>query len=218
MSTSDVPDSDGPPSDQPLSDVLLEGLRVRLRPVRPDDAPAAFPLVHGVRPVLDWLCWQGPRDLDELRAAYSQWRSVASEGADYHLAVEDVADGSFLGTASLRFAGHPHVGDLGYWLGVPHHGRGFGTELVALLVHLGFDVLGSTALTAEVYPGNAASVAVLERNGFRLARPARVAPPGPGSPERVGPPDPLRPRDQFLMLPMDRPATAPRPRIVRCDR
>jgi ribosomal-protein-alanine N-acetyltransferase len=198
-----------------LSDVLVEGSRVRLRPVRPDDAPAAFPLVHGVRPVLDWLCWQGPRDLDDLREAYSTWRARTPTGDNYHLAVEALADGAFLGTASLRYADHPHIGDLGYWLGVPHHGRGYGTELVGLLVHIGFELMASTALSAEVFPGNAASVAVLERNGFRLARPARDAPASTcAAAAACGHPDPSRPRDQFLMLPGDRPPGRPRPSLV----
>lgn len=206
-------------SPQTLSDVLVEGSLVRLRPVRPDDAPAAFPLVYGVRPVLDWLCWQGPRDLDELREAYSAWRAPSPSGDNYHLAVEAVADGAFLGTASLRYADHPHIGDLGDWLGVPYHGRGYGTELVGLLVHIGFDLMGSTALSAEVFPGNAGSVAVLERNGFRLARRARgSAAATSAAAAACGHPDPRRPRDQFLMLPADRPAARPEPRLVRFQR
>jgi ribosomal-protein-alanine N-acetyltransferase len=203
-----------------LSDVLVEGARVRLRPVRPDDAPASFPLVHGVRAVLDWLCWQGPRDLDDLREAYSTWRAESPRGDNYHLAVEALADGTFLGTASLRFADHPHIGDIGYWLGVPHHGRGYGTELVGLLVHIGFELMASTALSAEVFPGNAASVAVLERNGFRLARRAAAAPASScgTAPTCGGHPDPRRPRDQFMMLRADRPAGRPEPRLVRFRR
>jgi RimJ/RimL family protein N-acetyltransferase len=83
--------------------------------------------------------------------------------------------------------------------------------------------MGSTALTAEVFPGNAASVAVLERNGFRLARRAKDAPAAtcgaaalPGSVDgRTAHPDPQRPRDQFLMLAADRPPGRPEPRVVR---
>ena len=207
------------PPPMTLSDVLVEGSLVRLRPVRPDDAPAAFPLIHGVRPVLDWLCWQGPRDLDELREAYSTWRALAPTGDNYHLAVEALADGTFLGTASLRYADHPHIGDLGYWLGVPHHGRGYGTELVGLLVHVGFELMASTALSAEVFPGNAASVAVLQRNGFRLARRASGAPAVTCGPATAGcPPDPSRPRDRFLMLRADRPPGCPGPSLVRFQR
>jgi ribosomal-protein-alanine N-acetyltransferase len=202
-----------------LSDVLVEGARVRLRPVRPGDAPEAFPLVHGVRPVLDWLCWQGPRDLDDLREAYSTWRAPSPTGDNYHLAVEALDEGAFLGTASLRFADHPHIGDLGYWLGVPYHGRGYGSELVGLLVHIGFELMGATALSAEVFPGNSASVAVLERNGFRLARRAADAPPTTcGATASCGHPDPGRPRDQFLMLASDRPAGRASPRLVRFQR
>lgn len=201
-----------PHGDLILSDVLLEGARLRLRPLRAEDAEAAFPLVHRERAVLDWLCWQGPADLAELRDEYAAWRNVTPTGANYRFAVEAVADGAFLGGASLRYADHPAIGDIGYWLGVPYHGRGLGRELVALLMHLGFDVLGSTALSAEVFPGNTASVKVLERNGFRLERRAAPAPPQLGAH-----PDPLRPRDLFLAMPSDRPAATPPPRRVRVE-
>jgi len=205
-----------------LADLALAGAAVRLRPVRPEDATALFPLIHRVRPVLDWLCWQGPRDAAELTAAYSAWRALgaagAASGANYHFAVEELSSGAPLGTASLRTLDHPRHGDLGYWLGVPYHGRGFGTELVALLVHLGFDLLRLDALTAEVFPGNTASVRALERSGFRLARPARGVIHGApvGAPEgasAAGPPDPLRPRDRFLLLPFERAARARGPAV-----
>ncbi len=211
-----------------LAALALRGPRVRLRPVRPEDATALFPLVYGVRPVLDWLCWQGPRDRDELTAAYSTWRALggAGRGANYHFAVEDSASGQAIGTAALRTLDHPRHGDLGYWLGVPFHGRGLGTELVGLLVHVGFDLLRLDALSAEVFPGNTASVRALEKSGFRLARAARGGPGAPAAPGAdngtdpstdPGPPDPLRPRDRFLLLPFDRPPAPPEVLVSRFE-
>ena len=192
-------------SKQPvLSDLCLEGPRLRLRPVRQRDAVAAFPMIHRERRVLDWLCWQGPVDEADLREAYGAWRSGASEGADYHFAIESHgSEGTLLGTASLRFAGHPFIGDLGYWLGVEHHGRGFGSEMVGLLARLAFGPLTATAVTAEVFPGNDASVAILERNGFSLQRDVPEHSREPPSEGAV--PDPDRPRRLFLVMATDLP-------------
>ncbi|MEZ6015786.1 MAG: GNAT family N-acetyltransferase [Planctomycetota bacterium] len=201
-----------PASPHVLSDLVLEGEHLRLRPLRSDDADPAFPLVFRERRVLDWLCWQGPGDLDELREDYARWRVVTPAGANYRFAVLARADEEFLGTVSLRFVDHPHVGDLGYWLGVPFHGRGYGRELVGLMVHLGFEVLRSAALSAEVFPGNDASAAILRRNGFRLERPApALAAPA----DAARPPDPSRPRDLYLCMATDRPKDAKAPTLVR---
>lgn len=189
-----------------LADVLYEGARLRLRPVTSADAPAAFPLIHRERRVLDWLCWQGPDTVAELASAYSTWRSVTPAGANYHLAIERIEGDVLLGTAALRFEDHPFLGDLGYWLGVEHHGQGYGTELVGLLARLGFGPLEATALTAEVFPGNAGSEKVLRRNGFRLER--DVAPAAVGAPVPGAPPDPARPRRLFLAMPADLPSDA----------
>jgi len=203
-----------------LAHIVIEGQNVRLRPTVATDAEAAFPLVYRERKVLDWLCWQGPADVAELREAYTDWRALSRGGDNYKLTVEGVDDGRFLGVASLRFQDHPTIGDLGYWLGVPYHGRGFGRELVGLLVHIGFEVLGAAALSAEVFPGNEASVRILERNGFRLERRApRDHLAGRGCSAEVetsartadSVPDPLRPRDLFLMTRWDVPASCQRP-------
>ena len=98
-----------------LEDVLYEGERVRLRPVRPDDAAPAFPMIHGERRVLDWICWEGPEDEATLREAYSTWRTKLAPatgegpaiagveaGVNYHLAV--VSEGDFFGAYR---EGHP---------------------------------------------------------------------------------------------------------------
>jgi ribosomal-protein-alanine N-acetyltransferase len=219
-----------PPSTRILEDLDLAGDNVRIRPLRAADARSLFPLVHGVRPVLDWLCWQGPSDLEELERDSAVWRVVTPNGTNYRFAVELVTGGEVIGTASLRFVDHPHVGDLGYWLGVPYHGRGFGSELVALLVHLGFDLLGTPALSAEVFPGNHASERVLERNGFRLeravpacdgvGRPPHAVACGSGTAAASGelaatPPHPLRPRNLFLALAFDRAPGVLRPTLAR---
>lgn len=57
---------------------------------------------------------------------------------------------------------------LWYVLGAKEHARrGLTTRAVSRLLTLGFTELGLAAVNAWVVDGNAASVAVLERNGFR---------------------------------------------------
>lgn len=56
---------------------------------------------------------------------------------------------------------------LGYWLGKPFICRGHMTEAVRTAVCFGFETLHLHRLEAATMPNNAASIVVLERNGFR---------------------------------------------------
>lgn len=56
--------------------------------------------------------------------------------------------------------------EIGYWIGLAHRYQGFGGEAVAaLLTHLAEN--GAGGAVAEVFPDNAASLALLRRLGFR---------------------------------------------------
>ena len=147
-------------------DVRLVGERVLLRTLRPEDAADAFPLIHGREAITRWLVWNGPRDEEDLREGYADWKvGDRSRGLNYKLAVEAEGVG-LVGTLSLRFEGHPFMGDVGYWIAEEHWGQGFGTEAVRLTAALAFDHLGARALTAVVFLGNHASARLLEKAGF----------------------------------------------------
>lgn len=55
---------------------------------------------------------------------------------------------------------------LGYWLGLPHVGRGFMTAAVRAILPHAFETLRLHRVEAAVQPGNAASAGVLRRTGF----------------------------------------------------
>jgi len=149
-----------------LVDLCIEGEQVRLRPVRPSDAPAAFPLIHRCEEITRWLVWDGPGDEEELAESYGEWRvGEPSGGFNYRLAIESLEHG-FVGTIGLRFEGHPFIGDVGYWVAPAFWRRGFGTEANRLLAVLGFEYLQARALTAVVFVGNDASARLLQKVGY----------------------------------------------------
>ncbi len=145
-----------------------------LRPIRRDDAADLFPQIHGQPGVIQWLSWSGPERVWDLEERYSAWRTGAADEPAYMFAVVDAADGSVIGEASLRFDDHPGVGELGYWLGEEHHGKGHGRATVELLTRAGFERFGAFALTARVKEGNEASIAVLGGAGYQAVRAPRV--------------------------------------------
>ena len=62
------------------------------------------------------------------------------------------------------------------WLGLPHHGQGYGTEARTGVLTLAFDHLGATDAVSEVFQDNHASQGVSRRLGYRpdgISRDAR---------------------------------------------
>lgn len=155
-----------------LSDVVVQGARVLLAPPVEADAEAAFAMLHARREILDWIEWQGPRDIDDLREKARHWRTLGGAGcgaANYHLAIHAVVDGLRgppVGAISLRFVDHPDRGDVGYWIGSDHQRRGYASEALELVAWLAFEALQAERLSACVFEGNDVSARVLLRCGF----------------------------------------------------
>src|ERR1051326_5172082 len=81
----------------------------------------------------------------------------------------DRGTGQFAGLGGLRkvvLFGSPAL-DLGYALSAGHQGRGLGTEMVRVIVDVGFGAVGADQITAVTLPHNRASRRVLEKLGFR---------------------------------------------------
>lgn len=152
------------PPDPPS--ISLRGEKATVRGHHRDDAGAAFVLLHEKERILSWLTWDGPASALELEEYYAEWCFRTEDGDDYRLGIVDNASGALAGSISLRFVGHPGVGDVGYWVGAPFQGHGLATEALTLAAHWAFRYLDTQALFAWVFDGNRASMKVLERNGF----------------------------------------------------
>ncbi|WP_247237975.1 GNAT family N-acetyltransferase [Telluribacter sp. SYSU D00476] len=59
-------------------------------------------------------------------------------------------------------------GEIGYWLGRPYWGKGYGTTAVRLLTNYAFHELHLQRVYAGVFEGNKASMRVLEKAGYHL--------------------------------------------------
>ena len=81
-------------------------------------------------------------------------------------AIETLAEGAFIGCIRAdREAGDR--GDIGYWIGRPYWGRGYGSEALKRVVRFGFEQVDLASIEAEVMKGNAASESVLGKAGFQ---------------------------------------------------
>lgn len=92
---------------------------------------------------------------------------------DYGYWMELKETGEIIGGIGLHKVDHARrKGEVGYWLGVRHHRKGYGSEALEVLLDLAFRKLKLERLEAGVFEGNPSSGKLLEKYGFHL-RPGR---------------------------------------------
>jgi RimJ/RimL family protein N-acetyltransferase len=113
------------------------------------------------------------------RAESRPWRPISPDSKDSRLAVDDqdegsvkfsvveLAGGTLVGTAALwGIDTHHRFGHIGLGLLPSARGKGYGTDVVAVLCHYGFVVRGLHRLQIETLSDNTAMLRAAERNGF----------------------------------------------------
>ena len=113
------------------------------------------------------------------RAESGPWRPITPDSKDPRLVVDDTKQGSvafsvieldagtLIGTATLwGIDNHNRFAHIGLGLLPSARGKGYGTDVVAVLCHYGFVVRGLQRLQIETLSDNVAMLRSAERNGF----------------------------------------------------
>ncbi|MER7011949.1 GNAT family protein [Saccharopolyspora sp. NPDC000359] len=113
------------------------------------------------------------------RAEGRPWRPITPGSNDSRLVVDDeneqivpfsvveLAGGELVGTATLwGIDNHHRSAHIGLGLLPSARGKGYGTDVVAVLCHYGFIVRGLKRLQVETLADNASMLRSAERNGF----------------------------------------------------
>ncbi|MFC9590219.1 GNAT family N-acetyltransferase [Streptomyces sp. NPDC056944] len=113
------------------------------------------------------------------RAEAAPWRPITPGAKDPRLVVDDTNErnvsfsivelegGTLIGSANLwGIDNHSRNAHIGLGLFPSARGKGFGTDVVAVLCHYGFAVRGLQRLQIETLADNAAMLRSAERNGF----------------------------------------------------
>jgi RimJ/RimL family protein N-acetyltransferase len=117
--------------------------------------------------------------VNSSRAESGPWRPVTPGSKDPRLVVDDTEQGivkfsvveleggTLVGTAALwGIDNHNRAAHIGLGLLPSARGKGYGTDVVAVLCHYGFVVRGLQRLQIETLSDNAAMLRSAERNGF----------------------------------------------------
>jgi ribosomal-protein-alanine N-acetyltransferase len=146
----------------------LTTARLVLRPFTDGDAPAAH--AH----VADWevasttaaIPHPYPAGAAEAWIATHARRHEAGEAVILAITLRDT--GELVGSIEIRLIPPHKRGELGYWIGRPHWGRGYATEASAALLRWAFDTLDLHRVHAAHLGRNPASGAVLRKIGMRF--------------------------------------------------
>jgi RimJ/RimL family protein N-acetyltransferase len=159
-----------PTASHPMG-IVIETVRLRLRSYRDGDL-ADLVALAGNWEVARWLATMPhPYSEKDGRAWIAHVQRDHATGRPRSFAVARKENDRLVGGCGLD--GSP--GDdsqeiaLGYWLGQPYWGHGYGREAVAAIVAHGFRTLGHETIRAYTDPGNAASQKVLLACGLKGA-------------------------------------------------
>ena len=142
------------------SSPVLETERLILRAPRLGDAKAVAALANDKRIAENTRSIPHPY----TRADAEDFISSLAPGATAFLITR--TDDTLVGGCGLTSQGEA-APELGYWLGVKHWGKGYGTEAVRALIDFAFAELEYESLQAGARVTNPASRRVLEKCGFQ---------------------------------------------------
>jgi ribosomal-protein-alanine N-acetyltransferase len=104
-----------------------------------------------------------------FRRRLRRYRSDRRWGSGAAYLVERPADGTLLGGVTLTNIrrGVTQSASVGYWIGLPYIRQGYASDALAGMLRHAFEDLELNRVEAACMPSNHASLAVLERAGFR---------------------------------------------------
>jgi RimJ/RimL family protein N-acetyltransferase len=146
--------------------LVLSTPRLRLRPLRPDDAPAVYTMHADPVTLRYWSTppWAEPTLADELIARDLK---AMAEGDYLRFGIERRADGRLIGLCTLfAFYLPSRRCEIGYILQRDCWGQGYMHEALLTLLDYGFGVLDLNRVEADIDPRNDGSRRTLARLGF----------------------------------------------------
>jgi len=146
---------------------VLEGERVRLRAHAPSDLDAVY-AVFSDPDVMRY--WSRPpmKSAAEAEHLLADIRAHIAAGSLLQWAIARRDDDAVVGHVSLFALNPPHErAEIGYAVGSGHWRLGYAREALSLALGHAFGTMKLRRIEADIDPRNLASVALVERLGFR---------------------------------------------------
>ncbi|WLD57220.1 GNAT family N-acetyltransferase [Salinispirillum sp. LH 10-3-1] len=135
---------------------------INLREYRDSDIPLFVEYLSNPR-VTRYLTSSIPESYSEADARW--W---VNEGSKDSIVKAIEYDGVFVGTIGVKPGSfeRAHCGEIGYWLGEAHWGKGIATQAISAMTDTMFQTTKMVRLFAPVFAPNEASKRVLVKSGY----------------------------------------------------
>ncbi len=161
----------------------LEGDHIVLRKAREDDYPSMMKNVWGDEEVYRWMLFQPTHTEEEAIERCRRSIAYQKENFAYFVALKDTDEA--IGMCAIRENGTGHFEEAGLGLGTKYQGRGYGKEIVALLLDLAFRKLGAEDFRYGYFIDNVRSGKIAEYFGFIYDRTDKLVRPWDGAEKTV---------------------------------
>ncbi|HVF11058.1 MAG TPA: GNAT family N-acetyltransferase [Abditibacteriaceae bacterium] len=147
---------------------VLETARLRLRPIRRDDAGAMFEYASDPL-VTQYLQWRTHESLEDTHDYITALLDRQEHPDLAPWGIEHRQDGRLIGSCDFHNWNLEHArAELGYVLAREYWRQGYMTEAVRAVVACGFDTMSLNRIEALCRLPNVASARVLEKAGMRF--------------------------------------------------
>ncbi|MBP5304359.1 MAG: GNAT family N-acetyltransferase [Lachnospiraceae bacterium] len=157
----------------------LEGEHIILRKAKESDYRSMLKNVWGDPEVYQWMLFQPT--LTEEEAIDRCRRSMEYQKDHFAYFVADKETDEAIGLCAIKEPSPGHFDESGIAIATGYQGKGYGKELVALLLDLAFNKLGAVDFTYGYYQDNIRSKKVAEHFGFEYDHTYEMTRPWDGS-------------------------------------
>lgn len=151
----------------------VETERLIIRCYDPSDAIKLDKSIkESVEHLLPWMPWakDEPEDLaikiDRLR----KFRGLFDLGQDYIFGIFDKEEQQLIGGTGLHTRIGGNAREIGYWINVHQINKGYATETVSALTHIGFEIENLDWIEIHCDPANLFSLKIPQKLGYKLTK------------------------------------------------
>ncbi|NJD99712.1 N-acetyltransferase [Thermococcus sp. LS1] len=146
--------------------IILKGEKVSLGVILREDIPKIWEW-NNDREVTKTLA--DPSDVSTLEEWMKWYENLTTKKLTKRAFAILNEEGKIVGTVIVsRIDFRNGTAEIGYFLGKEHWNRGYGSEAVELTLKYCFRYMNLRKVFARTYENNAASIRILEKNGFKL--------------------------------------------------
>jgi len=145
----------------------IQTQRLRLRPLRPDDAPGMFAIYSDEKTMRYWSS-ASVGSLEEAAQMVGEDLKLQLGGTAAFWAITLERTGRVIGKFTLfQLDRHNRRAELGYVINRQFWRKGYGSEVLARMLKFCFEELRLHRLEADIDPDNTGSLALLKKHGFQ---------------------------------------------------